>query len=242
VQVKITLEQACSGNYTVQKGLSSQRSPFVLGNSFIKQGQGKAIVLAVGKQSQYGMVKQSIALSKVERSFLHGQLERYTNKISKVGIWASLFIFLTLLFWLLYSVILENDLYSFNVHMSEVINYIVFCIALLVVTTPSGLKIAETIALSSAIRQFTKNNTEGLNINQIKNTFSLFRMAECTDIFLPKSGGVTTDQQSVSEVYMGDMSDKSGNSTFVASEQPKHRIHFNGSGLLSPDMTELLEH
>ena len=83
------------------------------------------------------------------------------------------------MFWLLYSAILENDIYSYEVHLSEMINYIVYCIALVVVTTPGGLKMAEMIALSEAINSLmtpadTSNSTTVSNNFEILRLLSLF--------------------------------------------------------------------
>ena len=55
-------------------------------------------------------------------------------------------------------------------------SHIVFCIALIVVTIPEGVKLAETLAISSNLNKLFNRNSLIRNLNALE------VMARCTDI------------------------------------------------------------
>ena len=71
--------------------------------------------------------------------------------MAKSGVYVSISVFLILLFWILYSIVVDKDFYAYHEHIHEFVNHIVYCIALVVVTIPEGLKLTETIAVSSSL-------------------------------------------------------------------------------------------
>jgi magnesium-transporting ATPase (P-type) len=71
--------------------------------------------------------------------------------LAKSGVYVSIAVFLILLFWILYSIVVNRDFYAYHEHIHEFVNHIVYCIALVVVTIPEGLKLTETIAVSSSL-------------------------------------------------------------------------------------------
>ena len=71
--------------------------------------------------------------------------------MAKSGVYVSIAVFLILLFWILYSIVVNRDFYAYHEHIHEFVNHIVYCIALVVVTIPEGLKLTETIAVSSSL-------------------------------------------------------------------------------------------
>jgi hypothetical protein len=63
----------------------------------------------------------------------------------------SALVFGFLLFWILYSVIVQKDFYAYKEHAHAIVSHLVFCIALIVVTIPEGVKLAETVAISASL-------------------------------------------------------------------------------------------
>ena len=64
-------------------------------------------------------------------------------------------------------------------------NHLVYCIALVVVTIPEGLKLAETIAVSSSLSKLFKRNS------LIRSLSAPEMMARCTDICVETTGCLT---------------------------------------------------
>lgn len=77
--------------------------------------------------------------------------------MAKSGVYVSIAVFLILLFWILYSIVVDRDFYAYHEHIHEFVNHIVYCIALVVVTIPEGLKLTETIAVSSSLSKLYKH-------------------------------------------------------------------------------------
>lgn len=68
-------------------------------------------------------------------------------------------VFSILLFWIVYSIIVQHNFFMYHEHAQEMVNHLVFCIALVVVTIPEGLKLAETIAISSSLHKLFNRNS-----------------------------------------------------------------------------------
>jgi magnesium-transporting ATPase (P-type) len=82
------------------------------------------------------------------KSPLHYKLQKQGEQIARAGVFVSVSVFCILIFWIAYSIIVMNDYYAYRAHSADVINHLVFCIALIVVTIPEGLKFVETLAVS----------------------------------------------------------------------------------------------
>lgn len=68
-------------------------------------------------------------------------------------------VFGILIFWIIYKIIVKHDFFSYHEHAQSMVNHLVFCIALVVVTIPEGLKLAQTVAISSSLKkQFDRNS------------------------------------------------------------------------------------
>lgn len=61
-------------------------------------------------------------------------------------------------------------------------NHLIFCIALVVVTIPEGLKLSETVAISSSLHKLFNRNS------LIRSISAPEIMSRCTDICVKTSG------------------------------------------------------
>jgi Ca2+-transporting ATPase len=74
---------------------------------------------------------------------------------------------------------------------------LVFCIALVVVTIPEGLKFVETITLSSSLGKLFKKNS------LVRSLGAPEMMARCTDICVETTGCLTNSKIDIEQIYMG---------------------------------------
>lgn len=76
-------------------------------------------------------------------------------------------------------------------------NHLIFCIALVVVTIPEGLKLAETIAVSQSLEKLFNMNC------LVRSLHAPEMMARCTDICVETSGCLTDSKISIEWIGYG---------------------------------------
>ena len=77
------------------------------------------------------------------------------------------------------------------------VNILVYCITLVVVTIPEGVKLAETISVSQSLNKLHKRNTlvRSLQAPEI--------MARCTDICVEAKGCLLNTKIDIMQIYVG---------------------------------------
>ena len=81
---------------------------------------------------------------------------------------------------------------------SQLLNYVVTGITILVVAVPEGLPLAVTLALAFSTIQMLKDN------NLVKHLYACETMGSATTICSDKTGTLTTNRMTVTRVFMGD--------------------------------------
>jgi Ca2+-transporting ATPase len=109
----------------------------------------------------------------------------------------SLSVFAILIFWIIYSIVIQNDFYAYKAHSKDVVNHLVFCIALVVVTIPEGLKLCETIAVSSSLGKLFEMNS------LVRSLQAPEMMARCTDICVEATGCLTDSKINIEQISLG---------------------------------------
>jgi len=73
-------------------------------------------------------------------------------------------------------------------YKQEIVNHLVFCIALVVVTIPEGLKLSENIAISNSLHKLFNRNS------LIRSISAPEIMSRCTDICVETTGCLTENK------------------------------------------------
>ena len=76
-------------------------------------------------------------------------------------------------------------------------SHLVFCITLIVVTIPEGVKLAETVAISSSLNKLFDMNS------LIRSLHAPELMARCTDICVETTGCLTDTKIHVDCIFLG---------------------------------------
>ena len=97
-------------------------------------------------------------------------------------------VFGILFFHIIYSIVIQRSFYMYHEYAQEIVNHLIFCIALVVVTIPEGLKLSETVAISSSLHKLFNQNS------LIRSISAPEIMSRCTDICVETTGCLTENK------------------------------------------------
>jgi len=189
------------------KELSKNRQhPLLMKGTNVVQGDGLMVAVAVGDRTSWGRL---LAKLKEERSNtpLQDKLEYLGKQIGWGGMAVAIVLFLILLIkW-----IIEGA----DSPETNVIQFFIIAVTIVVVAVPEGLPLAVTISLAYSMKKMLKDN------NFVRHLQACETMGNATTICSDKTGTLTTNRMSVSKCHLygdteyfdalptrGDMSDK----------------------------------
>lgn len=125
--------------------------PFLLQGSLVEEGTGKAIVLAVGDNTNQGKAGLSMNIEE-EQTPLQNKLDTIANQIGKLGFAVAILVFIIvcvrtmlLIFWEQERSLTDNQ------NIADVLNAFILGITIVVVAIPEGLPLAVTIGLAFSV-------------------------------------------------------------------------------------------
>ena len=157
----------------------AERVNIAYAGTVVTNGRGKGVVIAVGKNTEFGMVAENVLQSKDTKSPLVIKMEKFSKQIS-IG-----FVFL--------AIILAIILYIKNHTFAEIFSVV---IALTVSAIPEGLTIAMTIVLSIASSKMAKKNVIVKKLNAVES------LGSCTVIATDKTGTLTANEQTAKKIVL----------------------------------------
>lgn len=184
--------------------------------SLVMEGYGKALVVAVGTNTNAGIITEAIQVENTP-TLLQKKLETIATKIGNFGIACAVLTFLSMLFRVMLEMVsvlpcgcqnilvcqedpecvpLSFELSLDNRLWREVLNTIIIAITVIVVAIPEGLPLAVTISLSFSSAQMRKLN------NLVRKLASSETMGGATHICSDKTGTLTLNQMTVMGLNM----------------------------------------
>ncbi len=157
---------------------SEQKNKLYAGTTVVT-GRGKALVIAIGLDTEVGKISQSIAETKEEKSPLTIRIEKFSKQISFAIVIAS--------FGLAFL------LYSKGYDIKEIPLYI---ISLAVSAMPEGLPLALSMALTIASNKMAKNNVIARKLKSVES------LGSCTVIASDKTGTLTANEQTAKKIVL----------------------------------------
>lgn len=157
------------------------RSNLLYAGTTLLQGQGEALVVATGAQSEIGRIAQSVASNKGAKTPLLERMERFTQRIS-------------------YGVLLAG-LGVVGIGMlrgNGLTEMLLFAIAMAVSAIPEGLPVAMTVALSIGSSRMARRKVI------VRRLAAVEGLGSCTLIATDKTGTLTVDQQTVKQIWLPD--------------------------------------
>eukprot|EP00002_Diphylleia_rotans_P008170 TRINITY_DN1790_c0_g3_i1.p1 TRINITY_DN1790_c0_g3~~TRINITY_DN1790_c0_g3_i1.p1 ORF type:complete len:1051 (-),score=276.69 TRINITY_DN1790_c0_g3_i1:502-3654(-) len=197
----------------------SAEKPFLLSNTKVMEGSGKMIVVAVGQNSQAGIIKTLIITGKFSTatnqgategeqkkteeeeeevseggSVLQEKLEDLAILIGKIGTVVAITAVLIMIIRLLAK---KPDDWSSD-EFNDLIRFFITGITILVVAVPEGLPLAVTLSLAFSVQKMLDDK------NLVKHLDACETMGSATTICSDKTGTLTTNRMSVMASWLGD--------------------------------------
>lgn len=160
----------------------------------VMEGHGAMEVEAVGDSTEFGKVAEQSTIESNEQTPLNKQLVRLSHIISKYAIALSILIFVILLAkGIFLGDILEGDWMSIS---SEILNYFMVSVAVMVMAIPEGLPMSITLSLAMSMRRMLKTN------NLVRKMHACETMGAVTVICTDKTGTLTKNEMRIADMKL----------------------------------------
>jgi len=167
--------------------------PFLLSNSLVATGAGKAVVLCVGERSRRGL--KEAKLDTESKTPLQEKLQNLAGQFTKWGLIGAAAVFLALLVNFIIRTAAIPEYQTAGKIMLGISNMFTFAIAIIIVAVPEGLPLAITISLAYSVMHM-KN--DGL---LVRNLDSPEMMGKVDEIITGKTGTLTKSEMKVDQFY-----------------------------------------
>jgi len=125
--------------------------PFLLQGSLVETGTAKAVVLAVGENTNQGRAGLSMNIEEDETP-LQNKLDTIANQIGKFGFAVAILVFIIVCVRTMLRIFWEQERsLTDNQNIADVLNAFILGITIVVVAIPEGLPLAVTIGLAFSV-------------------------------------------------------------------------------------------
>lgn len=184
-------------------------SPIVLSGTNLAEGVGIMVVIAVGKNSAEGRIRE-LAEQQEEETPLMKKLNKLTEMIAKGGVICSAITMLAL--FIRFGIKFKDERWNKKEDPTLIVKFFITGITVLVVAIPEGLPLAVTISLAYSVKKMQKEN------NLVRKMQACETMGGADMICSDKTGTLTQNKMTVNEFWLG--------STFTtpSNDNTVHRI------------------
>lgn len=176
-------------NYT------SNPNPFLLGKTLIVSGTGTAMICAVGCNSRSGMAEEKLNIEDEETPLQH-KLETIANEVGKVGVYCAILTFIAMTINMIVKTMLDDTKHLIDWGtLTQLVNFIIISITVVVVAVPEGLPLAVTISLAFSVMKMKKDN------NLVRRLEASETMGGANEICTDKTGTLTQNKMTVKCFY-----------------------------------------
>jgi len=161
--------------------------PFVLSGCTVSAGTAYFVAIAVGKESQWGVIKSALE-SEQEQTPLQEKLDDMANMIGNVGIATAVATFIAMMTVKLVVQPAHLDDVS---PWSHALEAFIIGVTIVVVAVPEGLPLAVTISLAYSTKKMLADN------NLIRHLAACETMGNATNICSDKTGTLTENRMTV---------------------------------------------
>ena len=174
-----------------EKNILADRKNIVFSNTIITRGNGEAIVISTGINTEIGKIAEKIQ-TEDEPSPFQQDIDRFGKKLGIVIVIVCFILFFTeVIQIILFPTTLVNEIGI------EIIDALNISISLAVSAVPEGLVIVITVVMSIGMKKIAKKNALVKTLNVVE---TLGRVnVICTD----KTGTLTKNEMTVVKIYLG---------------------------------------
>ena len=174
----------------ILKHLPAQGDPFLLSGCNVTDGSGIAVVIAVGGNSQWGIIKKSLEKEQSQTP-LQEKLDDMAALIGNIGTAAAVATMVALIFIRYQYPTVDPATGSLVPWFDTVLSAFIIAVTIVVVAVPEGLPLAVTISLAFSTKKMLADN------NLIRHLAACETMGNATCICSDKTGTLTTNRMSV---------------------------------------------
>lgn len=179
-------ESALTGEpIDILKDLSED--PFVLSGCIATAGTAQFVAIAVGKESQWGVIKAALEKEQ-DQTPLQEKLDSMAELIGHFGMGAAAMTFVAMMFMKIY---VKPDYLADVTVFSHALDAFIIGVTIVVVAVPEGLPLAVTISLAYSTKKMLKDN------NLIRHLQACETMGNATNICSDKTGTLTENRMTV---------------------------------------------
>lgn len=173
-------------------------NPFMISSSKVIEGTGKMLVLAIGENSQYGILRKTL-VQESEETPLQTKLSVLANQIGQVGMFSAALTFIAMLGHIFYGAYASGDftgsLLSLNT-LLHLVDAFIISVSIIVVAVPEGLPLSVTIALAYSVGKMKDEN------NLVRYLQACETMGGADNICSDKTGTLTMNKMTVTKFFL----------------------------------------
>jgi len=172
--------------------------PFVLSGCLATAGSGQFIATAVGKESQWGIIKSHLEKEQ-EQTPLQEKLDDMAAMIGYVGMAAAAMTFIAMM---CIKIFVKPDYLKDVSVFHHALDAFIICVTIVVVAVPEGLPLAVTIALAFSTKKMLADQ------NLIRHLSACETMGNATNICSDKTGTLTENRMTVVRGWFANTKDE----------------------------------
>ena len=188
---KFKANEAAMTGEPIDIAKSREKDPWVLSGTSISEGSGKVLIIAVGSRSQWGAILKTLIVEPSDTP-LQERLERLVLLIGNFGIGAAILTFLaSMIRWIV------EGAQGKGWDGTEVLNFLINAVTIVVVAIPEGLPLAITLGLAFAMRKMMSDQ------NLVRRLEACETMGSATQLNADKTGTLTQNRMTVTSCWIG---------------------------------------
>jgi P-type Ca2+ transporter type 2C len=165
----------------------SEHDPFMLSGCTTIAGSGKFVAIAVGRHSQWGVIKSHLEKEQ-EETPLQEKLDAMAAMIGNVGMAAAAATFVAMMF---IKIVVKPDYLQDVSVFNHALEAFIIGVTIVVVAVPEGLPLAVTISLAFSTKKMLADQ------NLIRHLSACETMGNATNICSDKTGTLTENRMTV---------------------------------------------
>ena len=174
----------------------TEENPFCCCGCTIENGDGYMVVVAVGPNTQTGLVFAHMAKQdeEHEKTPLEEKLNYLAKLITYIGMAGALLTFIVLL--IQWAIDISKIKWEWNL-LADLVQHFIVAVTIFVCAVPEGLPLAVTISLSYSMSRMMEDN------NFVRHLNACETMGGASNICSDKTGTLTTNKMTVTQFYTG---------------------------------------
>ena len=188
---KLRADEAAMTGEPIGIAKSHDKDPFLLSGTTISEGSGRMAVVAVGSNSQWGVILKTLIVEPSSTP-LQDRLDVLVVTVGNFGIGAAIATFVaSMIRWIV------NGSEGEGWDGVEILDYLINSVTIVVVAIPEGLPLAITLGLAFAMRKMMADQ------NLVRRLEACETMGSATQLNADKTGTLTQNRMAVTDAYLG---------------------------------------